>query len=446
MSDTPFLPLPHDEEPRGTASQDQAPASLSASTPIRSRGWLYLGIALVLVVILLLIGFLPRRDTNHAIGAQAEHEINALPVVEVMTVNQSSSAQQLTLPGTVTPRDAAHIYARAAGYLKARYVDLGDKVHRGQLLAVISAPDLDATVLQQQSFVQQSKDAMNKARSEQTLEQLTYDRVHTLVLHGVLSQQDDDVALAALKAAIDDVDSAEGAVAASSASLAHSAALASFEQIRSPIDGTITLRNVEVGSLVSANGPAEGLAPTPAARQSGGPPTGGAQGNELFEVASLRDLLVFVNVPEDDAPFIQTGQQAMLTFSEMPTEPFTGTISRTSDSLSQQTRTLLLEIKVADPLHRLRPGMFASVQLHFNASDPGILISGDSVIPRAQGQFVAVVQNGIVHMQEIHVGRDLGTQVYVTKGLKNGDTVVVNPTDSVKEGAHVNVLEAPKGQ
>lgn len=445
MSDR-FLPLPHDQESRGTVPQDQAPAPLPASTPLRFRGWLYLGIALVVVVILLSIGILPRRETTHAIDAQAEHEINALPVVEVMTVNQGSSAQHLTLPGTVTARDTAHIYARAAGYLKARYVDLGDKVHRGQLLAVISAPDLDATVLQQQSFVQQSKDALNKARSQQALEQVTYDRVHTLVRHGVLSQQDDDVALAALKAAIDDVHSAEGAVAGSSASLAHSAALASFEQIRSPIDGTITLRNVEVGSLVSANGPAEGLEPMPSASHSGGPPTGGAQGNELLEVASLRDLLAFVNVPEDDAPFIQTGQQAMLTFSEMPTEPFTGTISRTSDSLSQQSRTLLLEIKIADPLHRLRPGMFASVQLHFNASDPGILVSGDSVIPRAQGQFVAVVQNGIVHMQEVHVGRDLGTQIYVTTGLKNGDTVVVNPTDSTKEGAHVTVLEAPKGQ
>ena len=280
MSDTPILPSSHDEALRGTASQNQEPHPPFDSTTRRSRVWLHVGIAVVVVVILLLIGILPRRERSHAIDAQAEQETNALPVVEVMTVNQGSAAQQLTLPGTVTPRDAAHIYARAAGYLKARYVDLGDKVHRGQLLAVISAPDLDATVLQQQSFVQQSRDALSKARSQQTLEQVTYDRVHTLMLHGVLSQQDDDVALAAFKAAIDDVHSAEGAVAASSASLAHSAALASFEQIRSPIDGTVTLRNVEVGSLVSANGPAEGLTPTPTTRLSGGPPTGGAQGNE----------------------------------------------------------------------------------------------------------------------------------------------------------------------
>ena len=130
----------------------------------------------------------------------------------------------------------------------------------------------------------------------------------------------------------------------------------------------------------------------------------------------------------------------------MPTERFSGVISRTSDSLSQQTRTLLLEIKISDPGHRLRPGMFALVQLHFNQASPGILISGDSVMPQAQGEFVAVVDNGIVHMRQVHVGRDLGTQIYVTAGLQNGDVVVVNPTDSVKEGAHVTVRAAPKGQ
>jgi multidrug efflux pump subunit AcrA (membrane-fusion protein) len=429
------------QPPQNGAQEPQASA-----VDGHSHKWLYLIIAVVVIAVLLLIGFLPRFETNREIDAQAEQETNALPVVEVVSVNVGSSTQELTLPGTVTPMDAAHIYARATGYLKARYVDLGDKVHRGQLLATISAPDLDATVIEQQSLVKQSKDALSKAQSQQSLAQVTYDRVHTLVLHGVLSQQDDDVALAAVKAAVADVQSAEGSVNASAASLQRSTVLASFEDIRSPIDGTITARNVEVGSLVSANGAGEGITPTLVASQSGGPPTGGAQGNELFEVAGLDHLAVFVTVPEDDAPFIQTGQPATLTFSEMPTNPFTGTITRTSDSLSQQTRTLLLEIKINDPAHRLRPGMFASVQLHFNAANPGILVPGDSVLSLAQGQFVPVVKDGVVHMRNVQVGRDLGTQIYVTTGLQNGDVVVVNPTDSVKEGVHVTTQVAPKGQ
>ena len=143
---------------------------------------------------------------------------------------------------------------------------------------------------------------------------------------------------------------------------------------------------------------------------------------------------------------MQTGREATLTFSELPGQEFHGKIIRSSDSLNQQTRTLLLEVQIRDPELRLRPGMFASVQLHFNVQNPGILISGDSIIPRAQGQFVAVVDNDVIHLQQVHVGRDLGTEVYVTAGLRNGDQIVVNPTDSVQEGVHVQTKNAPKGQ
>jgi membrane fusion protein, multidrug efflux system len=143
---------------------------------------------------------------------------------------------------------------------------------------------------------------------------------------------------------------------------------------------------------------------------------------------------------------VQTGQQATLMFSELPTEQFHGNIIRSSDALDPQTRTLLLEVRILDPRHRLRPGMFASVQLHFNSASAGILISGDSVIPRAQGQFVAVVENNVIQLRPVHLGRDLGTQIYVTKGLKDGDQVIVNPTDIVQEGVHVRAEPAPKGQ
>ena len=415
-------------------------------SPHRSRKRLYILVVAIVVIAAVLLGWLPREKTAKQARALAAEQTNALPVAEVIAVHQASSAEQLTLPGTVAPGSVVHIYSRAPGYLKARYVDIGDKVHQGQLLAVVSAPDLDAAVMQQRSLLQQRKSALSTATSQQSLQQITYDRIHTLVSHGVLSQQDDDMALTALKGAKDSVSSAEGAVNATNAALSGAVALASFERIVAPIDGVVTARNVEVGSLVSAAGAGEGLTPAPAAAQTGGPPTGGAQGNELFEIAGLRDLLVFVTVPEGDAPFVQTGQPASLTFSEMPTERFNGTINRSSDSLSQQTRTLLLEIRASDPRHRLRPGMFASVQLGFNATNPGILIPGDSIIPRAQGQFVAVVQNGIVHLEKVQIGRDLGTQAYVTAGLNEGAQVVVNPTDSIQEGTHVTVLPAPKGQ
>jgi RND family efflux transporter MFP subunit len=135
-----------------------------------------------------------------------------------------------------------------------------------------------------------------------------------------------------------------------------------------------------------------------------------------------------------------------LSFSELPGLTFTGRVVRTSDSLSQQSRTLLAELQVNDAQHRLRPGMFASAQIHYSSPNPGILISGDSLLTVAQGEFVPVVENNIIQMRPVQVGRDLGTQLYVTAGLKDGDQVVVNPNDLVKEGARVTTQPAPKGQ
>ena len=163
-------------------------------------------------------------------------------------------------------------------------------------------------------------------------------------------------------------------------------------------------------------------------------------------MVNLDSLEVFVTVPEQDAQFVQNGQPVQLTFSEMPGQTFQGKVIRTSDSLSQQTRTLLAEIRATDPQHRLRPGMFASVQMRYKAPNPGILIPGDSLITMARGEFVPVVQNGVVQMRPVHVGRDLGTQVFITAGLENGDMVVVNPNDLVKDGAHVTAKPAPSGQ
>jgi multidrug efflux pump subunit AcrA (membrane-fusion protein) len=415
----------------------------------RPRYGRYLLVALVVIAGLWLLGWWPKHKLNEQVRAKADQQKAALPIVEVVTASEVPKTEELTLPGTVVPVSTTHIYARATGYLKTLNVDIGDRVRHGQLLAVIESPDLDATVRQQQSLLQASKAALNTARSQLALQQATYDRVHVLAQHGVLSQQDDDVALAAVKAATDAVQSAENNVDAEASALEHWTVLASYEQVRSPIDGTVTARNVEVGSFVSSSGTGAGLTlnATSVQSDSGGPPTGGAQGGELFQITNTHNLRTFISVPGEYAVNVQTGQEATLTFSELPGQQFHGKIIRSSDSLNQQTRTLLLELQIQDPKRRLRPGMFASVQLHFDVQNPGILVSGDSVIPRAQGQFVAVVDNNnIAHLQQVHVGRDLGTEVYVTTGLRNGDKIVVNPSDSVQEGVHVQTKPAPKGQ
>jgi multidrug efflux pump subunit AcrA (membrane-fusion protein) len=410
------------------------------------RRLLWILIVVATLAVALLVGWLPHQKRNKEVNAKARQQQNSVPVVEVQVVHGASTEQELTLPGTVTPLKSAHIYARASGFLKARYVDLGDTVRKGQLLGLISAPDLDASVGQEAAAVQQSRDNVLTAQSTLRLQQATYTRVHTLVLHGILSGQDDDTARAAVDSAQSSLQATESAVKGAQEALARAQALADFEQVRSPINGTITARNVEVGNLVSASGAAQGMTLVPAADSTGGPPTGGAQGGELFDVVDLDSLEVFVSVPEQDAPFVQSGQPVDLTFSELPGETFKGKIVRSSDSLSQQSRTLLAELQVSDPQHRLRPGMFASVQMHFKATNPGILISGDSLLTMARGEFVPVVENSIVQMRPVRVGRDLGTQVYVTAGLQDGDLVVVNPNDAVKQGARVNTRAAPAGQ
>jgi multidrug efflux pump subunit AcrA (membrane-fusion protein) len=413
--------------------------------PKHRRRLLWILIAIVVLGVALLAGLLPHYNRDKIVNARAEQQKNALPIVEVQTVHIASSEQVLILPGSVIPLRSAHIYARASGYLKARYVDLGDTVRKGQLLAVISAPDLDASVAQLGATVQQSKDNVLTAQSNLRLQQATYTRVHTLVLHGILSKQDDDAALAAVESAQSNLEAMQNAVKAAQGSLAREQALADFEQVRSPINGTITARNVDAGNLVSASGLALGLAAVPGG-STGGPPTGGAQGGELFDVVDLGSLEVFVSVPEQDAPFVQTGQPVDITLSELPGETFKGRVVRSSDSLSPQTRTLLAEVQITDAQHRLRPGMFASAQMHYRAPDPGILISGDSLLSLARGQFVPVVENNVIQMREVNVGRDLGTQVYITAGLKDGDIIVVNPNDEVKQGARVTTRPAPAGQ
>ena len=269
--------------------------------PKHGRRLLWTLIAIVVLGLALLAGLQPHYNRDRVVNARAERQKNALPIVEVQTVHIASSEQVLTLPGTVIPLRSAHIYARASGYLKARYVDLGDTVRKGQLLAIISAPDLDASVEQQTAAVQQGGDNVLTAQSNLRLQQATYTRVHTLVLHGILSQQDDDTALAAVESAQSNLQAMQNAVKGAQGALARTQALADFEQVRSPINGTITARNIEVGNLVSASGAAQGLVAVPGG-STGGSPTGGAQGGELFDVVDLGSLEVFVSVPEQDAP------------------------------------------------------------------------------------------------------------------------------------------------
>src|ERR1700679_2888339 len=215
-------------EALGRRDRRSTPMSANGATHDEAHGrqMLWILIAVVVLALALLLGWLPHYKRNKEVNATAQQQKNALPIVEVQTVHIASSEQELTLPGTVTPLRSAHIYARASGYLKVRYVDLGDTVRKGQLLGIISAPDLDASVAQQAAAVQQSKDNVLTAQSTLRLQQATYARVHTLVLHGILSQQDDDAARAAAESAQSSLQAMENAVKGAQEALARVQALA----------------------------------------------------------------------------------------------------------------------------------------------------------------------------------------------------------------------------
>ncbi len=259
------------------------------------------------------------------------------------------------MPGTVTPLRSAHIYARASGYLKARYVDLGDMVRKGQLLGTISAPDLDSSVAQQAALVQQSKDSVSTAQSTLRLQQATYARVHTLVLHGILSRQEDDSSAGSRRiGTIEPAGDGEcGEGSGGGLGSCPDLWLTSSRFARQSAAGSPPATSRWAIWCRLREPHRVWRLPLPAPRA--GHPRGGAQGGELFDVVDLGSLEVFVSVPEQDAPFVQTGQPVDLTFSELPGETFKGKVVRSSDSLSQQTRTLLAEIQLTDTLHACGP-------------------------------------------------------------------------------------------
>src|SRR5258708_24654861 len=195
------------------------------------RRLLWILIVVAVLTVALLVGWLPHQKRNKEVDAKAKQQQNSVPVVEGQIVHSASAEREFTLPGTVTPLKSAHIYPRASGFLKARYVDLGDTVRKGQLLGLISAPDLDTMVSQQTAILQQSKDGVVTAQAALRLQQGTYDRVHPLVLHGILSKQEDDTALAAVESAQSNLQAEKNAVKAAQAAQAHAQSLAEFYQV-----------------------------------------------------------------------------------------------------------------------------------------------------------------------------------------------------------------------
>jgi multidrug efflux pump subunit AcrA (membrane-fusion protein) len=432
--------------------------------------WITAAIALIVLVIALLAGYLPRHNRVKAAEEAAQHEREALPVVNVVEVRRSDPVSQLLLPGNITPLTEASIYARASGYLTRRLVDIGDRVRHNQLMAVIEAPDLDQQVAQARAAVSQAEQqlaqaqsTLEQARANLELQRVTWERYKILVERGAIARQDADTQLATFKTAqaivsADEanVRAAADNVRAANANLERVIALQSFEQVRAPFDGIVTSRNVDVGAFISAQGGSTGggLGTSAAGVSSG-------NAGELFRVAQIDRLRILIDLPQTQTPDVRVGQRADVIVQEYPNRPFPGTLTRTAFALDPASRTMTTEIQLPNPARLLLPGMYAQVQIISQRTNPPLLVPGDSIVAEANGLHVAVVQgpppakqgqiksvgdsHWRVHLQSVQVGRDYGPQTEVISGLQGGEFVIVNPSDVVHEGAEVAAQLAPAG-
>jgi len=437
------------------------------------RAVLVLGFLLIVFSGLFVFGYRHYLRRQRVVEAAAGAMEGRIPLVNVERVRRAPAMAELTLPGNITPVTEVYVYARASGYVRSRLVDIGDRVREGQLLAEIEAPELDQQVHQARAALSQAERQLDQARadlgdarSKMELARVTWDRYKVLVDHGAVSRQEGDQVVAAYRSTSAAVTSAEARigsseqnVAAGRANLERLVTLQAFEKVRAPFSGVITVRNFDVGALISGSGGSMGQSPGTGPGALSAPSTG-AQGGELFRIAQIGVLRVLVSVPESDVPGIRTGQPAIVRVQAFPERQFEGRITRTASAVDIGSRTMLTEIQVQNPDHILLPGMYVQVRMRNPRSQPPLIIPGSSVMTGAKGLRVAVLvdlrpedaaraaspESKRIQLREIQVGRDYGQEIEVIGGLQGWEHIVVNPGDSIDEGAIVQPVSSRRSE
>lgn len=401
----------------------------------RKIAWLLIWIAAAFVAAFFL-GYIPHHRRDLQVIAQANVQSEALPEVTVVAAKRAAAVGELLLPGNIQPVTEAPILARAEGYIKKRYVDIGDRVGAGELLAEVEAPDLDdqvrqaqAALVQAESDLERANAALEQGKANESIAEVTAKRWANLVQRGAVSKQDNDqyqaqyqAQVANVKALERAVDAAKANIAASRASLGRLTEMQGYLKVRAPFAGVVTLRNVDVGTLVN-NGT-----------------------TLLFRIAQTNLLRTYLNVPQANADDVHAGQTASLATPELPERKFTGAVTRTANALDPSSRTLLVEVQVPNPEGKLLPGMYIEVDLHLPRKDPPLLLPSDTLSVRPEGTMVAVLDSrNAVHFERVVVGRDYGSNIEILSGVHAGDRVIANPNDSVQDGVQVRPIQAAIG-
>jgi RND family efflux transporter MFP subunit len=370
-------------------------------------------VILGLVVLLIVAGIVVFRGVSTRVRAAADvkadtHEL-AVPSVSLAQPKRTAPQEEIVLPGNIQAYIDAPIYARTSGYLKRWYVDIGGRVKNGQLLAEIDTPELDQQL-------QQSRADLGTAKANYDLAQTTAARYESLLKSDSVARQDVDNAVGDAHAKKAMVDSATDNVK-------RLEQLQSFEKVYAPFDGVLTARNTDIGQLIGSGS--------------------GSGAKELFHVAAIHTLRVYINVPQIYSPAAVPGVQAYLTMPQFPGRRFPGKLVRTSAAIDQASRTLLTEVDVANPAGEIPPGAYAQVHLKLPSAATTVVIPVTCLIFRTEGLRVGVVRNGRATMIPITLGRDFGTEVEVVAGLDGSEKVITNPPDSLVDGQEVR--SAPQG-
>ena len=315
-------------------------------------------------------------------------------------------SNELELPGSVQAYTESPIYARTNGYLLHWYKDIGATVQKGELLADLDTPEVDQELSQAQAARQQIVAALELART-------SADRWRDLRRTDSVSQQE-------LDQRTSDYAQAQANMAAADANVRRLQQLESFKHVDAPFAGVLTRRNVDIGALVNAGN--------------------GGSGKELFNLALIDPLRVYVSIPEADAPAIRAGMRAWIALAEFPASRFTGTVVRTANAIDQNTRTLLTEVDVPNKDGRLLPGAYAQVHFDLPVNGRRLSVPSSAMLFRSEGPCVAVVGPGDrVQLRPIAIGRDFGTSLEILQGVRANDRVVQNPPDSLEDGQIVRV-------
>ena len=406
-----------------TRQRSEKDASTGPATAHSRAGRLFGFAVLVVLLVALSYGAWRNYAQNRQVMETAQKSRDLVPSLRVAKVKASDPIIDVTLPATTLAFTMANIYARVSGYISKRNVDIGDRVKTGDLLVEISAPEIDHQLAQAEATLAQNKAAVAQILANKELARVTAEREDPLVRKGFESKLQGDTNRLNLQAQEAQVAVAKANVAAQEAQVKVARQQKKYLSVLAPFDGVVTKRNVNIGDLVQGDA---------------------TSGTFMFTVMESEVIRTQVYVPQDQAFGLAPGVKAVVRVPELPGRTFPGTVTRVADALQPGTRTLLAEIDIENPDEVLTPGLYCTVELYIPRKTPSLLVPASAIIFDQNGMQVAVVKDGTAHIQTITVARDLGTDIEVRDGVKEGDEVILNPPVTLANGDKVNIRPAEK--